>query len=201
VPQLDTLIGTRVRDDAELTIVVTPQYAAATLTVSSFEPDEVFTPRTIHVPRGTLVVVAHAHGYRDQQRVVVIDSAQPRTLTIDMTARLEAVEPAYAHSLRIAGIASVGLGVVAAALAVKFGATARSDADLLARHPAGTPWTHDDRLTFDEGTGANRDMYVSWIASGALVVAGATLYYLGVRAHVAPVVTTQTASIAMWGRF
>lgn len=202
VGQLDELIRTRVATgNAELTIQVVPAGAAATLTASSFEPDEQFTPRTIHVPRGTLLVVARAPGYPEQQRVVIVDSEKPRTLAIDMTARPAPREAPYAHSLRIAGIASAGLGLVAAGFAVKLGLDARNDAAALENHQAGTPWTHEERVTFDAGAAANRDMYVASIAGGALVVTAAVLYYVSARAHVAPVVSTQTASIAMWGRF
>src|SRR5207253_776067 len=71
--------------------------------------DEVFTPRTIHVPRGTLLIVAHAPGYPEQQSVVVIDSARPRKLVIDMVAKPGLSRRA---KLLIAGGAVVGLGAL-----------------------------------------------------------------------------------------
>jgi hypothetical protein len=33
------------------------------------------------------------------------------------------------------------------------------------------------------------------------VVAGGVIYYLGVRAHVVPVVTAGSASVSLWARF
>jgi len=202
VPQLDELIGSRVHSESltELTIEVVPVAAAGTtLTASSFEPDELFTARTIHVPRGTLVIVAHAPGYPEQQRVLTIDSNSPQRLVIDMTAKPGPVEPPYARTLRYVGLATVGLGVVAAAAGIKFGLDARGASNVLSTHTG--PWTHDDEIRFENGRTANRNMYIAYGVGAGLVVTGGVLYYLGARAHVAPVVGTHTAMLATWGTF
>jgi hypothetical protein len=64
VPEAEQLIRQHLAELAPITVVVEP--ADATLTASSFEPDEDFAPGTIYLPRGTHVLVAHAPGRAEQ---------------------------------------------------------------------------------------------------------------------------------------
>ena len=67
---------------APVTIQVTP--ATAQLAVSSFAPDETFSPRTIHLPPGHHVIIATAPGFETAQKEVAVDSKDPQTVTIDL---------------------------------------------------------------------------------------------------------------------
>ena len=201
VPEADELIRERLRTEplSEVTIEVKPASALATLTVSSFQPDELFAPRTIHLPHGTHLIVGHAPGYADHQRVVVVDSSTPRHVVIDFLAIDKPVEVSGTRPLRIAGLAAAGLGVISLGLGVKFGVDAKHDSDAISMQRG--PWTLADEATFNAGRAAQRDMYAAYIVGGALVVAGGVIYYLGVRAHVAPVVTAGAASVSLWAQF
>lgn len=201
VPEADELIRERLRTApvSEVTIEVKPANALATLTVSSFQPDEIFAPRTIHLPHGTHLIVGHAPGYPDHQRVVVVDSSTARHVVIDFLAVDKPFEGAGARRLRIAGLAAAGLGAISIGLGVKFGVDAKHDSDAVSMQHG--PWTLADEATFNAGRAAQRDMYAAYIVGGALVVTGGVLYYLGVRAHVAPVVTASAASVSWWASF
>jgi hypothetical protein len=67
-----------------VTIEVTPANIGARLTVSSFAPDEVFDPQTIHLAPGKHVIEVTAPGYRTEQREVAIEPAQPVHVTFEM---------------------------------------------------------------------------------------------------------------------
>jgi hypothetical protein len=66
----------------EVTIEAKPP--TASVTVSSFAPDEVFEPRTIHLPLGTHVVFARAPGYVDGQLTVQITDKTPKHVVIEL---------------------------------------------------------------------------------------------------------------------
>ncbi len=69
---------------AAVTIVVTPADAHARITVSSFAPDEVFEPRTIHLAPGRHVFGVTADGYVAASREVVIATSEPQTVAIEL---------------------------------------------------------------------------------------------------------------------
>jgi hypothetical protein len=73
-----------------VTIDVTPPSAKASVTVSSFAPDEVFAPRTIHLPPGTHVIFAKAEGYEPEQVTLVIKDKAPKHVVIDLGVAPEA---------------------------------------------------------------------------------------------------------------
>ncbi len=82
----------------EVTIEVKPAEANPRVTVSSFAPDEVFEPQTIHLPLGTHVVFAKADGYADKQYTLVIKDKAPQHVVIDLAApppteRTQMVQP------------------------------------------------------------------------------------------------------------
>jgi hypothetical protein len=92
IDEADATLATKLAaiSAAPITIAVTP--VSASITVSSFEPDEAFPPRTIHLSRGKHVLDISAPGYITEHRDVVVDTAAPRR--IDVTLRLVAAEDA-----------------------------------------------------------------------------------------------------------
>src|SRR5262249_52905921 len=70
---------------APIEIVVEPGDANVELTVSSFPPDENFTPRTIHLPPGHHVILAKANGYAAAQRAIDIADKTPQHIAITLT--------------------------------------------------------------------------------------------------------------------
>jgi hypothetical protein len=169
VPDADRQIAERLRDAnlTEVTIEVRPPGTPTTLTVSSFAPDEVFAPRTIHLPHGTHVIVGHAQGFPDQEQVVVIDSATPRHVVIDLLAKPRAVASArrtVARPLLLAGAIALG------ASAVSYGIMGYEWNQL--RHASSGP-------EFDQHDGLYKTTRATMIAFGAigagLVVTGLIL--------------------------
>jgi hypothetical protein len=69
---------------AEIAIVVSPATAAAKVTVSSFAPDEVFEPHTIHLAPGRHMIEVSAQGYVATSREVIVETAEPQTVTIEL---------------------------------------------------------------------------------------------------------------------
>jgi len=69
---------------AAVSIDVSPPDAKVLLTVSSFAPDETFAPRTIHLPPGHHVILAEAMGYEPARAEVVIESKEPKRVTIEL---------------------------------------------------------------------------------------------------------------------
>jgi hypothetical protein len=69
---------------APVQIEVQPPDAGAKLTVSSFAPDEQFSPRTIHLPPGTHQIIARAPGYRDGTESLEIKDKSPQHVVIKL---------------------------------------------------------------------------------------------------------------------
>ncbi|MDQ3336357.1 MAG: hypothetical protein M4D80_14405 [Myxococcota bacterium] len=111
-------------------------------------------------------------------------------------------EPRDEHAgrtLRIVGLSTAAVGVVAIGFGVKLGLDARSAADDISGHTG--PWTEKDEDRFDAGERANRNMKIAYAIGGALVVGGGVMYFFGRRAAAAPVVTDQSASLVVTGDF
>jgi tetratricopeptide (TPR) repeat protein len=83
--------------------------------------------------------------------------------------------------LRWTGLAVAGLGLVGVGLGVKFGLDARDVQDRIDRQPEGTPWTFDE--LYAEGEAASRNMWISYGVGGAALIAGGTLYVLGLNSR------------------
>src|SRR4051812_25405708 len=66
----------------EVTIEAKPPNAK--VTVSSFAPDEVFEPRTIHLPIGRHVIFARAPGYTDAQVTVDLTDRSPKHIVLEL---------------------------------------------------------------------------------------------------------------------
>ncbi|MBL0216564.1 MAG: hypothetical protein IPQ07_22110 [Myxococcales bacterium] len=70
---------------APVEIKVEPAGVDVKLAVSSFAPDELFGPRTIHLRPGRQTIIATAKGYNDAQKTIdVPDDRSPQTVTITM---------------------------------------------------------------------------------------------------------------------
>jgi hypothetical protein len=78
---------------AAITIVVTPADAHPQITVSDFAPDEVFEPQTIHLAPGRHTLDVTAEGYTAASHEVVVTTADPQTITIEMHHAGEAPPP------------------------------------------------------------------------------------------------------------
>lgn len=108
----------------------------------------------------------------------------------------------HGKGLRISGIATGALGIVAIGVAVKFGFDARSAADDISSHTG--PWTPGEQARFDDGERADRNMKITYVIGGALVAGGALLYYVGHRARetrVTTFVTPQGGGASVSGSF
>ncbi len=93
--QLDERLGTA--KVATVTIRVKPEALAsqAAIAVSSFEPDETFGPRAIHLPRGTHLITATVPGREAAQQAIEItdDAARDVIFDFDVTQLPLAVAP------------------------------------------------------------------------------------------------------------
>jgi hypothetical protein len=69
---------------APVEIKVEPAGTKVRLAVSSFAPDELFDPRTIHLPPGRHVIIATAPGFNDAQKTVEVVDKSPQQVTITM---------------------------------------------------------------------------------------------------------------------
>ncbi|MBK9031767.1 MAG: tetratricopeptide repeat protein [Myxococcales bacterium] len=86
------------------------------------------------------------------------------------------------RTLRYAGIASVGVGVVALGVGAYFARAAgdrAAELEACAAPCAAATWTAIDA----DGRAAQRNATIGFVAGGVGIAAGATLYVLGVRAH------------------
>ena len=102
---------------------------------------------------------------RDRLEAERIASAVVRTTTEK--------ELGKARTLKIAGIAGIGMGVIAIGTGVYFGLEARRISNEL---------THQnvyDSRRINDGNTAQRFMTIGYIAGGALVIGGAVTYWLG----------------------
>jgi len=62
-------------------IVPTALASQTEIGVSSFEPDELFSPRTIHLPRGTHLITATVAGKEPIQQTIEVTDEAPREVT------------------------------------------------------------------------------------------------------------------------
>lgn len=69
---------------AAVEIVVEPAGVGAKFAVSSFAPDELFDPRTIHLPPGRHLITVTASGFRDVQQTVEVKDGTPQRVSITM---------------------------------------------------------------------------------------------------------------------
>ncbi len=181
---------------AEITITVTP--ATARVTVSSFESDEVFAPRAIHLARGRYTIEASATGYVTASRDVVVDSDRPQTVEIALKTPAELApppppppepEPPRAPLYVIAAGGVVGLGGLAYHLLVF-----KPAYDRLASAPNVFAYA-DDRPDFR----TKRDVTIGIYSAAAVTIAiGAILHW---KLQPAAVVTAHGVALSLeWAR-
>lgn len=86
---------------AAVTISINPAAVAprATVTVSSFAPDERFGPRTIHLPIGKHLITAST-GDETRQEAIEITDTSPREVVIDFTPPIETPPPPIVRPAR-----------------------------------------------------------------------------------------------------
>ena len=84
VPLADQQIRDRLTSAGMVEVSIEAKPQSAKVTVSSFAPDEVFEPQTIHLPIGTHVVFAKAPGYLDGQLTVNITDKTPKHVVIEL---------------------------------------------------------------------------------------------------------------------
>lgn len=69
----------------------------AAIAVSSFEPDELFAPRAIHLPRGKHLITATVEGREPAQQTIEIVDDSPREVVIDFEVKQQPIPVAPAR--------------------------------------------------------------------------------------------------------
>lgn len=152
-----------------VTISVIPASAKAELSVSSFAPDELFEPRTIHLPPGSHVITARAPGFPTASETIEIKDAQPHTIVIDLR---EKPKPVVAKQVpaphSVVPLALLGAGGALVAAGAIYHATAlRTAANGLADATDATP---DDALysKWSHKYDVRREVVIGLYAAGAI---------------------------------
>ncbi len=155
---------------APVTIAVTPADANAKVTVSSFAPDEQFSPRTIHLPPGKHQIIITAPGYAEVHRDVDVVDKTAHTISVELR-RPGAGGPAApdhrARNLFVAG----GAAAVTSVLTLVW--WNREQAALRAANTSGDQmmWdTHSPRFDVAEGVTVGL-----WAVGAGLLVTSAVL--------------------------
>jgi tetratricopeptide (TPR) repeat protein len=99
-------------DHAPIAIRVEPndRAAATRFTVSSFAPDETFSPRPLHLPIGTHLVKLQTDGREIASREITIADRSPREIVFDLAAPREA--PAASRPRRLPWIITAAGGAI-----------------------------------------------------------------------------------------
>jgi tetratricopeptide (TPR) repeat protein len=82
-------------------------------------------------------------------------------------------------ALRIAGLATAGVGVALLGTAIYFGLHASSDSSTLTGMARGTPWTGGDQSIYDNGKSSAQIATALYVAGGVTLAAGGVLTWLG----------------------
>jgi tetratricopeptide (TPR) repeat protein len=125
---------------------------------------------------------------------------QPTTVLAPAERPQQMVETGGSPTLRIAGLVTGGVGIVAIGAGVLWGLEASAAAETISNRTSGA-WTPDDEATYLRGQAANRNMIISYVAGGLLVGTGAVLFWRGSRTTLVPAPSPTSASIAVMGRF
>ena len=176
LPALEQTLAERLAsaDVAPIELVVEPAGVKVQLSVSSFAPDELFEPRTIHLAPGRHVVVATANGYNDAQRTIEIGDKQPQRIVITMLPQVpkstRPTEPARSTENHNFPLIVIGTGAAIVVAGAIYHATLfRTAANELADATDSTPdpalwdqWQH----RFD----VRRDATIALYAAGVVTV-------------------------------
>jgi tetratricopeptide (TPR) repeat protein len=108
-------------------------------------------------------------------------------------------QPKSGASFRIAGIATASVGVALVGTGVYFALKARSAQDDLTALQSGGAWSQSK---YDDGTSANRNMYICLGVGGAAIAAGTIFYFvLGRDEPRSIAVVPGVGSLAVSGQF
>jgi tetratricopeptide (TPR) repeat protein len=109
--------------------------------------------------------------------------------------------PSRGRGLRVAGLVTAGVGLVALGAALHYGIEARKASDAISDNEEA--WSRSLLDRYDEGESAETKMFVLSGAGAAALLTGGVLYYLGRRAEasVGAVPATGGAQVTLSGRF
>lgn len=113
-------------------------------------------------------------------------SPAPAQPSADLVGTAPQPAPARGRGLRVAGLVSAGVGLVALGAALHYGIEAKKASDAITDNQEG--WTAGLLDRYDEGQSAETRMFILTGVGGFAVAAGGVLYYLGWRAGRAEVV-------------
>jgi hypothetical protein len=171
---------------APIAIKVEPSDANAKVTVSSFAPDEQFSPRTIHLPPGTHTIIVAAPGYEDVHRDVDVVDKTAQTISIKLQ-RPGAGRPAPSKVPWYVLGAGGGLAVVGGALHLFYYKPALEKLKLYAQNGPMENVTQYDKYEPAWQTSRNITIGV-YTAAGVTLVAGVILKLTVYKDREAPTV-------------
>lgn len=143
----------------------------------------------------------------EQAKRKVTEDAVRHTAEIAVHKNPRRASASGGRRLRITGLATGGVGVVALSVGVAFGLRAKSISD------EAVGWDRFDPARFDQGEAAERNMFILTGIGAAALVTGSVLYYLGRRADTiddsgvcstvtfAPAIVPGEVAFAAMGRF
>ena len=167
---------------ASVQIRVRPEGLASQIAVSSFEPDELFAPRAIHLPRGKHLITATVEGREPAQQTIEIVDDSPREVVIDFDIKQAPIPSTPVKPTTVKRPSKVPLIVTAVGGALVFGGAGyhlfafRSTRDKLATASAA-----DDQAAYDELSAKFDSQRTTTLAlygvGAAVVVTGIVLGY------------------------
>jgi tetratricopeptide (TPR) repeat protein len=135
-----------------------------------------------------------------EEPVAVIQQQPPAVIEQEPTDR--------GKSLRIAGFAVGGAGLVGLGVGIFFGFKAKDISDQITNHPMAEMWPDKIQDLEDEGQAHENKQIIFMIAGGALVATGVALYFIGrsrkgsnESVTLVPTATPESAGIALTGGF
>jgi hypothetical protein len=160
IGELDRTLATKLGnvEVAPIAISVEPGSAAAMISISSFPPDETFTPRVVHLAPGSYTVRATAPGYGVASQTILVVAHEAQQVVV----RLVEPRPSTPWYVVGAGGALVAAGLVYDLVAVQ---PVRDELRAAARNRDGQAWL-DASARFDR----RRDIAIALFAGGTIVV-------------------------------
>jgi len=177
VQQLDGMLEAKLGavDVAPIAIRVDPPSQSATISISSFNPNEIFPPRVIHLAPGTYVVTAHVPGRGQVSSTVVVVDRTPQTVTLRF---VPSASPSRVPWLVVGAGGLLAAGGLAIDLLAVQRARARLERDAATLN--GTAWRTDSR-SFDRWRAGAIGMFAG---AAVMAVAGVALRFTVYRREV-----------------